>query len=460
MCGIIGMAGILTTNDDVLLKDMLFMDTVRGKHATGLVKVQGNCEVVSTIKAAYSAPFFLCLPEVVNFLNGFNKNTVVLGHNRHATKGSATEHGNAHPFTSGNITLVHNGSLTNHHSLTKGYHLVDSAAIAEAFEKEGAKEVLPKLEGAYSLVWIDEANNTLNFARNSERPMYIATSTTTKKIYWASEKGMLHWLLTREGTKKNFDEIKEVPVGKWIKYPITKTGIDLDTEEESFKVAEPVSSYYSNWKSKTTYYTRRNNVVVIDKSKEKTELESLRLLTEKDAPGEKVTIYSFGPTREDAYKKLTKNIVETLGRNDREIRKFITNAESEGTILDERVDIYISDFFPYKTSKDYGYIAGHMLSYPYSDVIIHGCSAEGYAKISEGLNKFGISAYIISIKKAENCEDFSDYTLFMNLSSVRASKEYVNIETTDGNEDNVIELSEHIDNNDEEEEVLLGHEGK
>jgi len=51
------------------------------------------------------------------------------------------------------------------------------------------------LDGAFSLVWHDTRNNTLNFARNDERPLCLAYAHGI--VYWASEELMLRWLLDR-----------------------------------------------------------------------------------------------------------------------------------------------------------------------------------------------------------------------------------------------------------------------
>jgi predicted glutamine amidotransferase len=126
-----------------------------------------------------------------------HNNTFVVGHNRFATTGSINDT-NAHPFSHGDITLFHNGTLNSHNLLNKENYTVDSEAITANFSKSlNIKESLESLKGAYSLVWYDDALQTLNFARNKERPMYFATIKGSKSTFFASEKGMLEWLLIR-----------------------------------------------------------------------------------------------------------------------------------------------------------------------------------------------------------------------------------------------------------------------
>jgi len=231
MCGLVGVAGSIIAGDAAIFKQLMFMDTIRGKHATGIALTGMPHAEPETFKMAIAAPYFLEQPPVAELLSAFQYNCVVMGHNRHATKGANGDPLGAHPFVHGHITLMHNGSLTTHYSLTKETFTVDSEAICRAFEVEGALNVIPKLNGAFALTWIDSKEGTLNFVRNDERPLCIGS--VANKIYWASERGMLEWMLSRPSSVFSDTPTvagvtyKELPVGVLYSIPITPTGLDL-----------------------------------------------------------------------------------------------------------------------------------------------------------------------------------------------------------------------------------------
>lgn len=151
----------------------------------------------------------------------------MLGHNRKKTYGVNSDE-NAHPFKYGEIVLFHNGTLNNSHQLKDKYK-VDSESIADALSTSSAKDVLENIDGSFSLVWYDGAEDAVYFARNSERPMFMGR-TKGGSIFYASELGMLEWLAHRhhvyfESTVKT-DEDTIIKVS---------TGNDYTTEISKFK---------------------------------------------------------------------------------------------------------------------------------------------------------------------------------------------------------------------------------
>lgn len=175
MCGIVGLIG--DTNSLAarkMFKTMLFLDTVRGKDSTGVIRVNSDGGV-STLKDAVTAERFLDYKITDNFLSVTNKATALIGHNRAATVGSVTPK-NAHPFNIQDITMVHNGTLRNERSLPSFHEFdVDSEMFTAEIARKGLKDTISRVRGAYTIVFHDNSDNSLNFIRNSERPLCIAT---------------------------------------------------------------------------------------------------------------------------------------------------------------------------------------------------------------------------------------------------------------------------------------------
>jgi hypothetical protein len=140
---------------------------------------------------------------------------ILVGHNRKATQGSINSI-NAHPFHSGNIVLVHNGTLRGDHKKDYAPVDVDSHALAIAFDEQGAENVIPKINGAFALIWWDVSKNRLFAVRNDERPLSIVE---TDEFYVVlSEPWMAMQLLAREH-KKVLDVI-DIEPGKLHEFEI------------------------------------------------------------------------------------------------------------------------------------------------------------------------------------------------------------------------------------------------
>jgi hypothetical protein len=149
----------------------------------------------------------------------------VVGHNRWATTGASDEVKNAHPFQEGDITLVHNGTLDFDGGLLTPMELlgteVDSHAICHNLDIYDAKAVLEKLEGAFTLIWHDKRDDSLNFARNWERPlaMWIPDNpTSTSTIYFASERKMMEWIMSRNRIPTASGKFQDLPTGEHWKF--------------------------------------------------------------------------------------------------------------------------------------------------------------------------------------------------------------------------------------------------
>ena len=209
MCGLVGYVGPYSIKIKDMFEFMLLVDQVRGFHSTGVATIANGD--VSIIKKAMHSTDFLDLKPVSKLLNSHGY-TAIIGHNRAATRGSIINQ-NAHPFEIGDITLAHNGTLTNQMLLPDSKRFeVDSENIAHAINKEGIDATLGKLEGAFALSWYDYKHDTVSLIRNDERPLSYTYSEDGKSIYWASEPWMIYVGAARADIK--IQAVQSLPVGK------------------------------------------------------------------------------------------------------------------------------------------------------------------------------------------------------------------------------------------------------
>jgi len=215
MCGHVGVAGDLNRNAMQAFKDLLFMDTLRGPHGTGVAlvpfaKSQRTADEITVMKMPIAAPEFL-KNEAVKSELGSVTHGVVIGHNRHATLGKHT-YENTHPFQEGNIVGAHNGTVAGRNRTDlelEGDWGTDSQEIMANINAYGIENVIPKLangqntstDGAWCFIWYDVAENTLNFIRNQHRPLFFTFNEEQDQIFWASEAYMLHAACARRGVK-------------------------------------------------------------------------------------------------------------------------------------------------------------------------------------------------------------------------------------------------------------------
>lgn len=232
MCGLVGMAGDLTLKEEKMFEIMLILDVVRGKDSTGVAAVDSTTGKLIMDKEL-GHPLNLLDKKssalrTVGQFRGFSR--CFIGHNRAATLG-AVDVSNAHPFTFGDITGAHNGTLRNWMELD-GYAQfdVDSKALFSTINNKGIEHTWKSFTGAAAITYWDANDLTLNIVRNSERPLVYAEREDEKAFYWASEAWMITVAASKAGVK-----LKSNPAQS----PII-TAFTIDTH---YKVAVDKDSY-------------------------------------------------------------------------------------------------------------------------------------------------------------------------------------------------------------------------
>jgi len=208
LCGQCGCAGTLNGNDERIFQHLLIYNSTRGLDSTGAGSVKrhnahGKAPQMVVAKELGN-PFELLSIErkgqhdIDDVLSGTQR--ALLGHCRAKTTG-AIHRKNAHPFMFDNIIGTHNGTLSymTHQKLTGAKKFeTDSEALYYEIEQFGIAEAMKKIRAsdrenvqhpdAYALVWYDAKNNSINFLRNKERPLWFCFSKDRQKLFWSSEK--------------------------------------------------------------------------------------------------------------------------------------------------------------------------------------------------------------------------------------------------------------------------------
>ena len=248
MCGIVGMAGDLTIQHRQIFKDMLTVCQLRGRDGTGAIRVTQAGES-KWVKRVGPPEYLLDSREFDRSID--NDAKILIGHCRSKTFGEVNTK-NAHPFEHGSIVGVHNGTLKGHYSWERNRDFdVDSDLLYWHISEYGVENVIPKLNvgGAWALVYHDSSDDTLNFIRNKERPLWFTYSKDMKVLFWASEPWMFGAVHRRiEIWDGGEDKRQYVPLetDKLFSYHINKHGHEpnkIFTVKKAVDLAAEVRGY-------------------------------------------------------------------------------------------------------------------------------------------------------------------------------------------------------------------------
>jgi len=197
MCGIIGYTGHRDVQD-VILRALETLE-YRGYDSAGMALV---CEdgQVQVMKRAGKVAKLRALCEKQRDQNGPKKSRCGIGHTRWATHGGVTNE-NAHPHTSGRVTIVHNGIIENYQELTAKYDLAEElvsqtdtevvAALLDKYYKHDAKAAIRKvvrmLKGTYALGILFADIPDKIFAIRNVSPIIAGVGKDRKEAFLASD---------------------------------------------------------------------------------------------------------------------------------------------------------------------------------------------------------------------------------------------------------------------------------
>jgi Glutamine amidotransferase domain len=264
MCGLVGAAGAMTQKAETAFKQLLILDSLRGVHSTGCAAI-GKCSTMEVkLAKAVGNPFELLdsrsFEEVMKRVN-----KVLMGHNRFATQGKVNR-ANAHPFEFDDIVGAHNGTLINKHNLLHSAMFdVDSENLYHHMNEKGLKSLLEVIEGAWALTWYNKTDDTLNFLRNKERPLWMTVS-KEGTLFWASEYWMLEAALSRNDIE--YGEIYSLPVDTHLMFEFDDKGNILKPHSTPAAAVKKAYVYQGGWVNKQSNSANLTVVKPPEKSQE------------------------------------------------------------------------------------------------------------------------------------------------------------------------------------------------
>lgn len=202
--GIIG-PGILW-QDLKVLDDLARCSVVRGKDGAGVLQGRTNYQKLNyrVSKTGHEIGDLIYREKQKDgdkwLLNDVQDNFFCV-HVRAATIGTVSQR-NSHPFDFENLVGMHNGTLKPIDYFSKD-DSTDSELMFKDMNSKSIEEVLKKLhiDSAYAVVVFDKTRNQLVFAKNQHRPLCFCINKDRGVMYYASESGMLSWILSRNDIK-------------------------------------------------------------------------------------------------------------------------------------------------------------------------------------------------------------------------------------------------------------------
>lgn len=291
MCGLVSIiarkpAGFYGSDLD-LMEQMLILDQFRGKDSAGVLCGFRNGDQ-TIIKHATRHVTLMFETKDWRDLRGkaITSGRFLVGHNRAGTRGKATTE-NAHPFNEGRISLVHNGTIWNQKILAPDADVeVDSHSIAIALNTDTPENVIPKISGAFALIWYNNEEEKLHAVRNDERPLVLIT--TPNYYFLMSEPWMMMAPYGRQANREKVEDVTELKPGQLLTFDLQGK---LESREVSLQEKKPAGGTsgatttrdgYASWASgqQRKYHTATK--AVVEAGKEASALGERKVQTDQE----------------------------------------------------------------------------------------------------------------------------------------------------------------------------------
>ncbi len=178
MCGIVGYVGSDNTKD-VIIKGLIDLE-YRGYDSSGVSFIKNNKLITKKELGSVS--------NLEKALKNIDFSNIAIAHTRWATHGAPSKK-NAHPHTSGNWAIVHNGIIENANMLKSTLHnhtfksdtdtevIVALLDYVSTFEKNNMRALIKTcelLQGSFALACINAHNSNEIYVARNQSPLYIA----------------------------------------------------------------------------------------------------------------------------------------------------------------------------------------------------------------------------------------------------------------------------------------------
>lgn len=205
MCGIHGYINGGNKDRDIssFISDGFVAGSLRGMDSSGIAVINTGSAEYCAQKLPVQGSMFITDRYAQQLLDdAAEKDHITICHTRAATSGKIGIN-QAHPFymeneENGRIMVgVHNGTLTGWSTKAgaKSYTVDSEWGLNHIYEK--GLDAFKDINGAFVFAWWDsDDRDVLNFALNEQRPMYVGF-TKSGGMAFASEPGMLYWLMER-----------------------------------------------------------------------------------------------------------------------------------------------------------------------------------------------------------------------------------------------------------------------
>jgi len=209
LCGNFGIAGPgIILQDLSNFRNMGYASQNRGMDGAGVFQVNtfGNAkknrnELLFKSQFDFTYMEWEAGTKAKELMNRVNC-TAVMGHVRAKTRGDTSVE-NSHPFMFESIVGFHNGTLVDTKYNPLSEEKTDSELMFEDIERRGIVKVINELDekSAYAIQMYNRDDRKVYFLRNEKRPLAFALLEDRHVLYWASEGGLLTYILNRVGLK-------------------------------------------------------------------------------------------------------------------------------------------------------------------------------------------------------------------------------------------------------------------